>query len=124
MKLFSFFLLIIIYSSSIYSTEIVTFKLSYIIDNSLEYNEFINKLDTLKTRMQNEILEDENKLIDENTLMFVALHELAHIATESIGHTKEFWANFKFKDFLIGLFILILSLNFIVFQNFEFGCTI
>ena len=28
--------------------------------------------------------------------MFVALHELSHIATESIGHNKEFWDNFKF----------------------------
>ncbi|HAF76958.1 MAG TPA: hypothetical protein DCG42_06505 [Maribacter sp.] len=28
--------------------------------------------------------------------MFVALHELAHIASKSIGHTKEFWDNFKF----------------------------
>ncbi len=37
-----------------------------------------------------------NKLIDENTLMFVALHELSHIATKSIGHTQEFWNNFKF----------------------------
>jgi len=37
-----------------------------------------------------------NKLIDENTLTFVALHELAHIMTESIGHTQEFWRNFKF----------------------------
>ncbi len=37
-----------------------------------------------------------NKLIDPNTLMFVALHELAHIATKSIGHTQEFWKNFKF----------------------------
>jgi len=37
-----------------------------------------------------------NRLIDKNTLMFVALHELSHIATESIGHTDEFWANFKF----------------------------
>lgn len=36
------------------------------------------------------------KLIDENTLTFVALHELSHIATESIGHKKEFWENFKF----------------------------
>jgi translation initiation factor IF-1 len=26
------------------------------------------------------------KLIDENTLTFVALHELSHIATESVGH--------------------------------------
>lgn len=37
-----------------------------------------------------------NKLIDINTLTFVALHELAHIGTESIGHTKEYWQNFKY----------------------------
>ena len=36
------------------------------------------------------------KLIDLNTLMYVAIHELAHIATESVGHTPEFWSNFKF----------------------------
>jgi len=36
------------------------------------------------------------KLIDNNTLTYVALHELAHIATESVGHTDEFWENFKF----------------------------
>lgn len=38
----------------------------------------------------------KNKLTDLNTLMFVALHEVAHIMTLSIGHTKEFWTNFKF----------------------------
>jgi hypothetical protein len=37
-----------------------------------------------------------DKLIDPNTLMYVAIHELAHIATKSIGHTQEFWQNFKF----------------------------
>ena len=37
-----------------------------------------------------------DKLIDPNTLMFVALHELSHIATKSVGHTQEFWNNFKF----------------------------
>jgi hypothetical protein len=37
-----------------------------------------------------------NQLIDPNTLMFVALHELSHIATKSIGHKDEFWQNFKF----------------------------
>lgn len=37
-----------------------------------------------------------NKLIDENTLMFVGTHEIAHVMTKSIGHTKEFWDNFKF----------------------------
>ena len=35
-------------------------------------------------------------LIDENTLMFVAIHEIAHIMTKSIGHKPEFWNNFKF----------------------------
>jgi len=35
-------------------------------------------------------------LIDENTLTFVAIHELGHIMTESIGHNEEFWNNFKF----------------------------
>jgi hypothetical protein len=38
----------------------------------------------------------ENKLIDMNTLMYVALHEMSHVATKSIGHTDEFWNNFKF----------------------------
>ena len=37
-----------------------------------------------------------NKLIDDNTLTFVGIHEIAHIMTKSIGHTKEFWDNFKF----------------------------
>ena len=37
-----------------------------------------------------------NKLIDENTLTFVAIHELSHLATKTVGHTDEFWNNFKF----------------------------
>ena len=36
------------------------------------------------------------KLIDINTLTFVAIHELAHIMTVSEGHKQEFWKNFKF----------------------------
>jgi len=40
--------------------------------------------------------EDNDNLIDEHTLMFVAIHELSHVATESIGHKPEFWDNFKF----------------------------
>ena len=39
---------------------------------------------------------DLNHLIDENTLTFVALHELSHLASKSIGHNDEFWGNFKF----------------------------
>jgi hypothetical protein len=37
-----------------------------------------------------------DQLIDLNTLTFVALHELSHIMTETIGHKQEFWQNFKF----------------------------
>lgn len=40
--------------------------------------------------------EDNDNLIDEHTLMFVAIHELSHVATKSIGHKPEFWDNFKF----------------------------
>ena len=39
---------------------------------------------------------DNDNLIDSNTLMFVAVHEIAHIMTTSVGHTEEFWNNFKF----------------------------
>ena len=39
---------------------------------------------------------NNDNLIDSNTLLFVAIHEIAHIMTESVGHTDEFWQNFKF----------------------------
>ena len=40
--------------------------------------------------------DDEEKLVKEQVMMFVALHELAHVMSKSIGHTDEFWKNFKF----------------------------
>lgn len=33
--------------------------------------------------------------VDDNTVMFVILHEMAHLMTTTIGHTPEFWTNFK-----------------------------
>ena len=39
---------------------------------------------------------NETKLIDLNTLTFVALHELSHVMTKSVGHKQDFWINFKF----------------------------
>lgn len=36
----------------------------------------------------------DESLVDENVMMFVALHEFAHICTESIGHDSTFWNNF------------------------------
>lgn len=37
-----------------------------------------------------------DKLIDLDTLTFVAIHELSHIITSSVGHKQDFWNNFKF----------------------------
>ena len=39
---------------------------------------------------------DNDNLIDQNTLTFVAIHELAHIMSATVGHNDEFWNNFKF----------------------------
>ena len=38
----------------------------------------------------------DNTLVDLNILLYVVFHELAHLMTKSIGHTNEFWTNFKF----------------------------
>ena len=40
--------------------------------------------------------DNNNKMIDTDTLMFVAIHEISHVMTKSIGHKNEFWDNFKF----------------------------
>lgn len=37
----------------------------------------------------------DSRLISDNTLMYVAMHELTHIGSVSIGHGDEFWTNFK-----------------------------
>ena len=39
---------------------------------------------------------DPPDLIDLNTVMFVAIHELGHVMSVSIGHNKEFWDNMTF----------------------------
>ena len=45
----------------------------------------------LRARNSDESLEDMN------TMMFVAIHEMSHIMSRSVGHEDaEFWSNFKF----------------------------
>jgi hypothetical protein len=36
----------------------------------------------------------DESLVNENVMAFVAIHELAHVCTESIGHGPDFWNNF------------------------------
>ena len=38
----------------------------------------------------------DESLVNENVMMFVSIHELAHICTESIGHGPDFWNNMGF----------------------------
>ena len=36
----------------------------------------------------------QERLVQENIVVFVALHEMSHVGTSSIGHTPEFWNHF------------------------------
>ena len=40
--------------------------------------------------------DNADKFVEENVLMYVATHELAHLMTSDIGHTPLFWENFKY----------------------------
>ena len=42
----------------------------------------------------------DEKLVDMNTMMFVAIHEMGHVISETVGHNDEFWNNFKW---LLGI---------------------
>jgi len=42
------------------------------------------------------IRQKDQSFVDKNTIMYVAVHELAHLMTSEIGHTTTFWTNFKF----------------------------
>ena len=55
-----------------------------------------NKGEQIALCLSNKSKKDNDNLIDKNTLMFVALHELSHLATKTIGHDDTFWKNFKF----------------------------
>ena len=55
-----------------------------------------NKGEKLAFCLETEKENGEGSLIDLNTLTYVAIHELSHIASASIGHNDEFWNNYKF----------------------------
>ena len=55
-----------------------------------------NKGEKLAFCLETEKENGKGYLIDLNTLTYVAIHELSHIASKSVGHNDEFWDNFKF----------------------------
>jgi predicted metal-dependent hydrolase len=40
--------------------------------------------------------DEKQEFVDMNTMMFVAVHEMAHVMTKDIGHTENFWENMRF----------------------------
>ena len=38
----------------------------------------------------------DDTFIETNLILFVAIHELAHVMTDEVGHTDKFWANMKY----------------------------
>ena len=40
--------------------------------------------------------DEEKSFVEKNVLLYVAIHELAHLMTDEIGHTPKFWTNFRF----------------------------
>ena len=55
-----------------------------------------NKGEKLAFCVETEKENGKGYMVDLNTMTYVAMHELAHIMTESVGHTEEFWQNYKF----------------------------
>ena len=65
----------------------------------------VNKGEQLSLCLRN--VKDDT-FIDDNTIYFVAIHELAHIMTDEVGHTTKFWSNMKYlltKAHEIGIYM-------------------
>jgi hypothetical protein len=74
------------------------FKTDVFIENDMDskdtsYSE--NKGQKIVVCLRDKTKAPQYPLIDANTIMFVILHEMAHLMTETIGHTQEFWSNFR-----------------------------
>ena len=74
------------------------FKSDVFIENDMaskdtSYSE--NKGEKIVVCLRDKTKAPQYPLIDANTIMFVVLHEMAHLMTETIGHTQEFWSNFR-----------------------------
>ena len=53
----------------------------------------VNKGEKISICLRNK---HNNQFEDLNTIMFVTIHELAHVMTESVGHEPEFWNNMSY----------------------------
>jgi len=58
---------------------------------------------------------DGEELVKENIMTFVAIHELGHLMTKSIGHEPEFWNSFKL--------LLKIAIDNGLYKNIDFNST-
>ena len=72
-----------------FSSDIITEN----IPGSMYVAYSVNKGDELSICIRDK---DTEQFIDDNTIIFVAIHELAHIMTNETGHTPKFWNNMKY----------------------------
>lgn len=56
---------------------------------------------------------EKEEIVKLNTALFVSYHELSHLCTESIGHTPDFWNNFRL--------ILKIAIDNGLYQNIDFN---
>jgi len=75
--------------STNFNTDIITEN----IPGSMYTAYSVNKGDELSICIRDK---DTEKFISDNTVNFVAIHELAHIMTNENGHTPKFWDNMKY----------------------------
>ena len=81
-----------------YKTTIEDFQTQKIKYNKQDFTvasinpvESAQTIDTILKRINRLIDQNTNKIHDINTLMFVAIHELAHNVNPSVGHDQQFW---------------------------------
>ena len=66
----------------------------------------VNKGETIHLCLRQREGEDES-LVSEDTMMFVAIHEMGHMITKTVGHGPDFWNNMAWlikEAELIGLY--------------------
>ena len=69
-----------------------THSLSETIDGAKYTSYSVNKGEKISICIRSK----DNVIIDDNTILFVVIHELAHVMTEEVGHTSLFWSNMKY----------------------------
>lgn len=75
----------------------------------------VNKGEKIVICLRSRSISEYNKTHDLNTVMYVVIHELAHVACPEYGHTPLFKEIFKFllkQSSSIGIYIIINYVNF------------